>query len=381
MTEFNLQTFIQQLTTAAANISLYHTDHPQVTEQCRKAVHGLEQMLEECGTLELKIIKQQLICNDRAIQENTLTEKLSQSLKNNGISCVQFRTGITDHELIDFARLLSQKGQQLPPSPCPETGHIWYGALEVRYSAPPPATPTEPLFDFSEMTSSHLDSFMDLYSKIRKRQSLNIIGIKEMVTDFIDAFEAHSNILFALAPLRSMDDYVYVHSTNICLLNMAQARLIGLDKNAVQEVGIAAMLHDVGKMFIPTEILNKTGKLEPEEWDLMRQHPRLGAEYLLGCADVPYLAVVTAYEHHIGFDSKGYPATPAPYPLHPSSYMTSISDVYDALRTRRSYKEPLSLAKIKEIMLDSAGKSLHPQLTRSFLTAMSLAEGEEQTSG
>jgi HD-GYP domain-containing protein (c-di-GMP phosphodiesterase class II) len=134
------------------------------------------------------------------------------------------------------------------------------------------------------------------------------------------------------------------------------------------------MLHDVGKMFVSPDILNKIGQLDPEEWAIMRQHPQLGAEYLLNSPGIPRLAVVTAYEHHIGYDGKGYPETPHNWQLNTCSYMTSISDVYDALRTRRSYKEPLTFGQISAIMLDNAGKSLHPEMTRSFLNALSSLE-------
>ena len=103
----------------------------------------------------------------------------------------------------------------------------------------------------------------------------------------------------------------------------------------------------------------------------MQQHPRLGAEYLLNTPGIPRLAVVTAYEHHMRYDNGGYPTTARPWQQHICSYMTAISDTYDAMRTHRAYEEALEIDQIISIMLNLAGNKLHPQLTYSFLQILS----------
>ena len=171
----------------------------------------------------------------------------------------------------------------------------------------------------------------------------------------------------AIAPLRSMDEYSYTHSTNICMLNLAQAKVLGIEGRLLNDIGVAAMLHDVGKMFISPAILSKSNKLTQQEWQIMQQHPRLGAEYLLNTPGIPRLAVVTAYEHHMRYDNQGYPQQKRSWQQHICSYMTAISDTYDAMRTHRAYEESLETDQIISIMLDLAGTKLHPQLTYSFL--------------
>ncbi len=295
------------------------------------------------------------------------------------ISYVCIEPGLSVEELISLVDNLSErhKTNNIPR----KTEHILFGRLEVKTTRgsereiPSRSVAT----DFSEIAAQERDKFMDLYQSVNQNKRLDAIGISEIVGNFVSAFGSHSDVLLALAPLRSMDEYSYTHSTNICLLNLAQAKLLGIEGPLLNEIGIAAMLHDVGKMFISPDILNKQGKLDSQEWELVRQHPQRGAEYLLNSPGIPRLAVVTAYEHHIGYDGKGYPETPHDRPLNTCSYMTSISDVYDALRTRRSYREPLSFEQITKIMLDSAGKSLHPELTRSFLNALEHLETSGQS--
>lgn len=369
----HLQLFIRQITTAAANASLYQLEHPQVLNLCRQALDQLKILFSQTPEIIFKVIENRLIFADHPVTSNLSVERFVEALKNLQISFIQISPGLTTEELLILAGHLS-KGNNHRQN-LRKTEHIRYGQVEVRYrDTDSGREKSSALADFSAINEKDRDKFMDIYQSVSRKKQLNVVGITEIVADFINTFETHSNILLALAPLRSMDEYAYTHSTNICLLNLAQAKLLGIEGPLLNEIGIAAMLHDVGKMFISPDILNKPGKLDPEEWQIMQQHPRLGAEYLLNSPGIPRLAVVTAYEHHIGYDGSGYPAAPHSRPLNTCSYMTSISDVYDALRTRRSYKEPLTFDQISTIMLESAGKSLHPDLTRSFLKALAELE-------
>lgn len=374
--EKHLQLFIRQITTAAANASLYQLEHPQVFNLCRQALEQLKILFSENPEFTLKIIENRLIYTDHPVANNLSVERLIDGFKNLNISYIKMTPGVSTDELLSLTSNLSKhRTRDQEPR---KTEHIHYGQIEVRYRRNESGQEKySSIADFSEISEQDRDKFMDIYDSVRKKKQLNVVGINEIVSDFVNAFSAHSDVLLAMAPLRSMDEYVYTHSTNICLLNIAQAKLLGIEGPFLNEIGIAAMLHDVGKMFISPDILNKQGKLEKEEWEIMQQHPQLGAEYLLNSPGIPRLAVVTAYEHHIGYDGKGYPSTPHTWQLNTCSYMTSISDVYDALRTRRSYKEPLSFEQISAIMLDSAGKALHPEMTRSFLNALAQLESTQ----
>jgi HD-GYP domain-containing protein (c-di-GMP phosphodiesterase class II) len=146
---------------------------------------------------------------------------------------------------------------------------------------------------------------------------------------------------------------------------------LGIEGQLLNDIGVAAMLHDIGKLFIPEEILTKTGKLTAEEFEIMKQHPVKGARHLLETSGVPRLAVIAAYEHHMKFNLSGYPNVASDWQQNLCSHMTMISDFFDALRTRRSYREPVPLKEISAMMLDMMGTDLHPALTRNFLRIIS----------
>ncbi len=370
-----VQTAIRHIISMVTNISLYGVQHPQIQYLCDKALSELNTLLAENRVLTLKLVDNRLVGNDIRQEQSLTSERFIALLTAKNIHYLELSSGLTGSELLSLAEQLNS--QKTEPNRV-QTPHIQTGRLTVKGNTP---LSPETICDFSELTDKHCDKFIDTFTNAGKQQKISAAAISEMVDDFITAFSSHSQVMLALTPLRSMDEYLYVHSTNICLLNLAQAKLLGITGQPLKDIGIAAMLHDVGKMFIPSEILNKPGRPDEREWELLKQHPRLGAEYLINCPGIPFLAVTNAYEHHIGFDGTGYPHSRRSRNLSICSHMTTISDIYDALRTRRSYKDPMNFSRIKQIMEESIGKSLHPQLTRSFLNAMSKVDHEELPQG
>ena len=362
-----LRKLIRLLTTAAANAALYHPEHRQVHRLNKQAFSELQQIFQKHVDLTLKVVEGQLIHDNRPLAEDPSVNRLLEAFARNGISYLRIESAVYAEELLGLINILSKTpDRQLDIS---GSDHIHFGRIEVRFKNPQQRSFAA--LELSEIAKHEADRFMDIYDMVRRKQKLDISGIHEIVNGFVNAFNSQSDAFLAIAPLRSMDEYTYTHSTNICMLNLAQAKLLGIEGQLLNDIGIAAMLHDVGKMFISPEILSKTGQLNEEEWQVMQQHPRLGAEYLLNTPGVPRLAVVTAFEHHMRYDNEGYPITNRSWRQHPCSYMTAISDTYDAMRTHRAYEESLDLDRIISIMLDLAGTKLHPQLTYSFLQLLS----------
>lgn len=142
---------------------------------------------------------------------------------------------------------------------------------------------------------------------------------------------------------------------------------LGIKGEELHEIGVAALLHDTGKLYVPEEVLNKPGKLTDTEWESIRQHPQKGAEYLLENPGIPPLAVVVAYEHHMQYDNSGYPQVSKDWRQNICSQMTAISDFFDAMRTKRIYRDDLETNIIADQMAKMSGTALNPILTRNFL--------------
>ena len=351
--------------TAAANTALYSPDHQLVLRLYKNVSEELQQLLERYGEIALKIVGDQLIFAEKPIIKSASTERLIAALEKIDISYLKIGAGVRTDELQKLILLLGK--DQSKKGNIEDSENIHYGIVEVRKDS-------ARTLKLSEIASCETERFIDLYQQAQNRQKMETSGVRELVDGLVSAFNDQSDAFLALAPLRAMDEYTYTHSTNVCILNLAQAKALGIEAQMLNDIGIAAMLHDVGKMFIPSEILSKPGKPTEEEWQILQQHPRLGAEYLLDTPGVPRLAVVTAYEHHMQYNNAGYPETMHPRELHICSHMTAISDTYDAMRTRRTYEESLDQEKIIGIMQKLAGTKLHPQLTHNFLQLITQLE-------
>src|SRR5207244_6732226 len=130
----------------------------------------------------------------------------------------------------------------------------------------------------------------------------------QAVEGLAEAVTQNRTALVALTAMRNYDNYTFTHMVNVSILTMGQARGLGLDGPLLREFGMAALMHDIGKVRTPIEILNKPDKLTDAEFDIMKQHVVEGAEILRQTPDVQTLAPVVAFEHNLRLDGTGYPA-------------------------------------------------------------------------
>jgi putative nucleotidyltransferase with HDIG domain len=178
--------------------------------------------------------------------------------------------------------------------------------------------------------------------------------------------------LMALTALKKYDNYTFTHMVNVAALSMAQARALNLDGPLLREFGFAALMHDIGKVNTPLEILNKPGKLTDEEFKIMKMHVVDGAHILRRTPEMPALAPVVAFEHHLRQDLTGYPENIGHRKLNLCTQIVSIADVFDALRSNRPYREGLATSRIKSIMSEQGNPAFNQTLLRRFVNLMGL---------
>jgi putative nucleotidyltransferase with HDIG domain len=154
---------------------------------------------------------------------------------------------------------------------------------------------------------------------------------------------------------------------NVSILTMGQARGLGIDGPLLREFGLAALMHDIGKVRTPIEILNKPDKLTDDEFTIMKRHVVDGAEILRMTPDVPALAPVVAFEHHLRTDGSGYPGGVTRPALNVGTMLCSIADVYDAMRSQRTYQQSFPTDRILAVLKRNDGKQFDQHLVRRFV--------------
>ncbi|HUV38723.1 MAG TPA: HD-GYP domain-containing protein [Planctomycetota bacterium] len=207
-------------------------------------------------------------------------------------------------------------------------------------------------------------------------KAVNFRHAKRAVQQMVDIAMEDEFFLLALSSIKNYDEYTYNHSSNVAVLAITFGQHLGLDKKLLGALGMAALLHDIGKTDIDKEVLNKSGKLSRDEWDMLKSHPMLGVKRLLRSGEMNELlmrAIVVAFQHHKRVDLQGYPETPSERELNLFSRIVAIADCYDALTTPRVYRSrSYSAAEAFDIMLDDSGTVFDPTLLNEFALFLSL---------
>jgi len=362
-----LHNFFRHVVTAASNASLYSADHQQVKDLCARAMADLAEALGSDSDISLMVIDGELIHDGGRLGNSMYVSRFAQLLTARGIGNIRISRHITREEISAFILSLTSKVDRQAVR---SSKNLRLGKVEVRQThSDSRGTTVDDIREalaLPDVSDQEIAKLMEIYEEVKKHKKIRVVGIHEIVSRLVDSLKREAIPFIALAPLRSMDTYTFTHSINVCILNLAQAISLGIEGQSLHDIGIAAMLHDIGKLFLPVEVINKQGALDNAEWDLIKQHPVKGAQYLLDASGIPRLAVVTAFEHHLKFNHKGYPKVPPGWQQNFCSQITTVSDIFDAMHTKRSYRKSLEVEEVASIMQGVMGADLHPFLTKNF---------------
>jgi HD-GYP domain-containing protein (c-di-GMP phosphodiesterase class II) len=177
-----------------------------------------------------------------------------------------------------------------------------------------------------------------VFDAARLGKAVRAGDVVSIVDDISASIEHNAHALIGVTRLKSKDEYTYLHSVAVCALMVNLAKRLGLAPAIVHEMGLAGLLHDIGKMGVPVEVLNKPAQLDDDEFALVRAHPGHGAAMLARGEDIPALAIDVCLHHHEKIDGTGYPERLKGDEISLAARMGAICDVYDALTSNRSYK-------------------------------------------
>jgi response regulator RpfG family c-di-GMP phosphodiesterase len=350
---------------AISNCTLYSRDHASVDELAKK-VHGLLiDLLKEnrSESLEIMVVGDDLIVNKTPVRDlGVHGTNFVKRLKRKGLSRVDFLSGITFSEIKQFIADMALTGRETAVYQNIRTGvvDVRAGGLKIDDDFK--------LDGLARFTEEQLEAVREVYQTISPFKRLNVAGLEEIVINFIITFKREANLLKLISPVKSYSEYTYTHATNVAVLSMFQAENLGMRDDLLRDIGIAGLLHDVGKLFISNDVLEKKSALDEGEWQEIRQHPLLGARYLANIDGIPRLAPIAAFEHHMRYDGKGYPEMKiAAKQQHLCSQIIAISDFFDALRSKRPYRRALNAKEILALMQKDSGSAFNAKLLDRFI--------------
>jgi HD-GYP domain-containing protein (c-di-GMP phosphodiesterase class II) len=360
-----VQRFIRFTVSAVSGTCLYSPGHRHVLQQIDEAFASLMNAFGEQDEIVLMVLEDELVFGNAPLDKSMYINRFIQFLTAKKVEHLKILRHVDISDLHVLIEVLAGQGEDL--SEIQPMRNIFLKKLERQKDFFDPGEAAESGLPLEAIPAYERVVFKEILECIGTKQPFSIAGVEEIVRSFVFASRKEAVPFPSLAPLLALDAYTFTHSTNVCALNLSQAMALGIQGRLLHDIGVAGVLHDIGKLFIPKEILTKPAALSKAEMEIVIQHPILGAHYLLENPGVPKLAVVCAYEHHMGYDGAGYPVSFEFWQQNVCSQMTAISDFFDALRTKRVYRGPVPHDKVAALLADGAGSRFNPELTRSFL--------------
>lgn len=208
-------------------------------------------------------------------------------------------------------------------------------------------------------------------NKIKSGEKISLKKAKRVVESMVDLLLEEESLLLGMTAIKDYDEYTYHHSVNVSVLSVALGQRLGMSRKGLTEIGLVGLFHDLGKMEIPPEILNKPTSFTDEEWKVVRRHPYWGARAALklkGLDPSTVKTAIVAFEHHMNYDLSGYPPLRERMGLDFTSRIVTLADQYDAMTSSRVYnRTPLKPDKALSIIVDRAGRMVDPILVKVFV--------------
>ena len=292
-----------------------------------------------------------------------------------GIQRLEIVSEVLRDEYVEFlddvvARLATAAPPSTAESRPGRRQSIRFGAIGIRGDIPIVTEEPREVTPASRIAydlGAEADAVRWMHDEVATRGELPLMEAEAVVRSLAVAMHGDSQMVLPLVQMKEFDQYTTTHSLNVSVLTMALAEHLKLPAADVRAFGVAGLLHDLGKVRIPKEILVKPGKLTEAEREIMQRHPVDGARLIVSSDKNLDLAAVVAYEHHIMLDGGGYPKPHYGRGCHHASALVHVCDVYDALRTHRPYREAWASEKVLAYLVERAGKEFDPKLARSFV--------------
>ena len=385
----HLEKFLQNFYSLLQNARIHRDNHKLVIEGLDKFSASLSGCMEN-DSLSIKISNDRLFIDDEQLPYNRNTKILIANIVRyfenrglEGLTIFKVIGQVKSNDILAFMRLLDSSGKRSDPLAWLSNGldnkNIYW--VEIIKKSETTLGDDDSLKDKAARRERArrdytfvMESFKEIARKVTTRGRVGmrktVRGVQDMVGHLIEDDEVYS----AISTLRVFDDYTFTHSVNVAMLSMCIGKHVNLSRRSLERLGICALFHDLGKIEVPYEVLNKPGKLEDSEFKLIEEHSLNSARLIVklnASRDRKAKILLPPFEHHLKYNLSGYPYTNWEKPLSLFGRIITIADVYDAITSPRVYRRSvMSPDRALGLMLEGAGKDFDPILVKIFINIL-----------
>jgi putative nucleotidyltransferase with HDIG domain len=352
----------------------------RLTQECLQVINNI---VKSEGRLFLKIVRDNLFFNNHKIHVKadyySIIRGYLQEMRNRWIGELEFTEEVNGEHLRDFIYLLSGLEEKNEINYLYVNRQLEYRGIDTISVGKLEFFKDEEIYADSkdkkrfsdEVYFKSIGLVKEVVDSVRNQKVLNVRKAKRLMQGAVNAIMQDESSLLGLANIKNYDEHTFNHSVNVAIYAMAIGQRLGVPKKYLSQLGMAGLFHDIGKVSIPKEMLDKNGKLSPEELAVVRSHPIMGAETLMRMKEWGELStrmIDAAFEHHLKYDLSGYPRPTQKRKITLFGKIVAIADFYDVLvRPRGDRRFPYVSEKILGIMLERSGKDFDPALVKVFI--------------
>ena len=372
---------VRRFAAAVRSAQLYAAGHPIVQRSLAAFSETLAQVLATDSSIAIGLIEHEIVVGDTPLPKGAENYgELIRRLQALGIERVAFERDVAEEALNTLVTTIAHPER---PAGADRPGAAASDPLAVLHGLPRIKVGRISLDERVNTSTADVATIRKLYT-----EAVSVAGAlwdtaqqegipdpeqaRQLVDNLAQTVAQNRTALVALTALKEYDNYTFTHMVNVSILTMAQARGLGVEGGALRELGLAALMHDIGKVRTPKEVLNKPEKLTDDEFAIMRMHVVDGAEILRRTPEMPPLAAVVAFEHHLRVDGTGYPLGVRRSALNVGTMLCSIADVYDAMRSQRAYQQSFPTERILAVLKRNDGSQFDQHLVRRFSQLMGI---------
>lgn len=360
-------------------LRFYPMDNEVVQQTLADLQAAVEDLLEDEGVVEIRLVGNFFFLNEERLRVDVKNYStfgaVAEILRRHGVGEIEIERGVEIGEWPAFLNLLLRDDTGEDPFVvlAQDLGRSPVARIRVREEPEHQETDDETVEGARHTYTRSVQTARELLTDVRLGRAVNVRRVKRAVQGIVDHVLTDEPSMMAMTHLREFDEYTFTHSVNVCILSVIIGQRLGLGRHDLYELGLGALLHDLGKMRIPTEVLNKTGKLEDEDWRMLKQHPMDGLLMLFdmhGFSNLPYRQMLVAYEHHMKVDLTGYPLNRRPRKIGLYSRIVAVADGFDAATSVRSYQyRPAAPDEVLKGMLENPARGFDDVVVKALITA------------
>ena len=372
------RTTFQLLSAVLKNVTFYPEEHPVLLAAADKLLSKIEELLEGRKEAAFYLIGGELFFETLSVPIDQSFSPIMEQFAGRDIGGIIFKPGIASAEIIRFACMMSKESvfpvgkEDVNTLLAKEgVGHVTlHRALLVDKQAG--AAIEAEKKKASDIFKDAVEALKEIVQAVHVGKAFSMNKVNSIIQVIVDNVLDDKDALMGLTNIKMHDEYTLAHSVNMAILSVSLGTYLSLDKPQIADLGVAALMHDIGKVTIPNEIINKQGKLTDEEWQQVRRHPIDGALLLSNVSGVSKLAMVAAFEHH-QYGENGYPEFEGKYKRHPFSQIVSLADSYEAITSSRVYyANHVSPDAAIRILLKNRGITCAPVLLQAFINVVGI---------